>query len=301
MAEQSENIENISGGVMLMLAAMFFFVTLDAAAKYLIQFYPVVQVIWGRFFFHMVFVFVFLMATRTDLKQEITSRRPGLQIWRSLLMLVTNGMFFYSVQTVELATATTIMFLSPIFVTLLAIPILGEVVGIRRWIGVLIGFAGALVIVRPGVVDIEHGILVLLLASVTHGFYQIFTRQVRIYDSPITSLFYTGLIGTIVMSTVVPFQWQWPTTFHWFIFVLLGLAGSIGHFCLIRSLRVAPASVVVPFSYTTLIWATIFSYFVFGDLPDFWVYAGGSLIIFSGLYILHRERKAKLAEAGKSR
>jgi len=285
--------DNIPVGVGFMLLAMFFFVTLDAVAKYLMQIYPVTQVIWGRFFFHMVLVLTALVLMRSNIKQTITSRRPGLQIWRSVLMLATNGLFFYAIRTVELTTATTIMFLTPVVVTILSIPVLGETVGIRRWTGVLIGFAGALIIVRPGVIEVEMSILILIVATLTHAIYQLFTRQVRVYDDPVTSLLYTGLVGTMVMSIVVPFQWQVPMLEHWPLFVLMGLVGSVGHYCLIRSLRAAPASVVSPFSYTTMIWATGFSYFLFDELPDSWVYAGGSLIVASGLYILHRERQVK--------
>jgi drug/metabolite transporter (DMT)-like permease len=241
----------------------------------------------------MVLVLTALVLMRSNIKQAITSRRPGLQIWRSILMLATNGLFFYAVRTVELTAATTIMFLTPVVVTILAIPVLGETVGLRRWTGVLIGFVGALIIVRPGVIEVEMPILILIVATLTHAFYQLFTRQVRVYDDPVTSLLYTGLVGTVVMSIVVPFQWQVPMLEHWPLFVLMGLMGSVGHYCLIRSLRAAPASVVSPFSYTTMIWATGFSYFLFDELPDSWVYAGGSLIVASGLYILHRERQVK--------
>ena len=277
-----------------MLVTRFFFVALDANAKYLMQYYPVVQVIWARFFFHTLIVLLVIVATRKNFLNTLSSRRPALQAGRSTLMLLTNGLFFYSISTVELATATTIMFLSPIFVTLLAIPLLGESVGIRRWTGVLTGFIGALIIVRPGMSAFDSTMLVLLSAALSHGFYQIFTRQIRAYDDSLTSLFYTGAVGVVVMSAVVPFHWQWPALVHWPMFLLIGVLGSIGHFCLIRALRAAPASVVSPFAYTTLIWATGFSYFLFGELPDSWVYGGGALIIGSGLYILHRERQASL-------
>ncbi|MFT5115154.1 MAG: drug/metabolite transporter (DMT)-like permease [Parasphingorhabdus sp.] len=286
--------DNIPVGISFMLLTMFFFVSLDSVAKYLMQFYPVMQVIWGRFFFHMFFVLLALVMMRSNLKQKAISRRPGLQIWRSILMLLTNGLFFTAVRTVELTTASTIMFLTPIVVTILAIPILGERVGIRRWTGVIIGFIGAIIIVRPGVIDTDPAILILVATTVTHAFYQLLTRQVRDYDDPITSLLYTGLIGTIVMSLLAPLYWIAPLMEHWPLFILMGLVGSVGHFCLIQSLRAAPISVVSPFSYTTLIWATAYSYFLFNELPDYWVYVGGSLILGSGLYILHRERQLKI-------
>lgn len=285
--------ENIPVGIGLMLLTMFFFVTLDALAKHLMQHYSVVQVIWARFFFHMIFACLALIVMQTNIREKITSKKPGLQIVRSLLMLLTNGLFFIAIQTVELTTATTIMFLSPIMITMLAIPVLGEKVGLRRWIGVFIGFFGAMVIVRPGVIEFDFAIVLLLAATVSHALYQLFTRKVRVYDDPITSLLYTGLLGTVVMSTVVPMKWQTPTLEHWPYFILLGLTGCVGHFCLITALRVAPASVVSPFAYSTLIWASGYSYFVFNEMPHHQVYIGGSIIIASGLYILHRETKLK--------
>ncbi len=285
--------DNIPAGIGLMLLTMFFFVTLDATAKYLMQFYSVAQVIWGRFFFHMILVLAVLLSMKSGIKDKITSKKPSLQIARSFLMLATNGLFFIGIQTVDLTTATTIMFLTPIVVTILSIPVLGERVGMRRWIGVIIGFVGAMIIVRPGMIELDMAILILVVATFTHAFYQIYTREIRVYDDPLTSLLYTGLIGSIVMSTVVPFQWQWPEIAHWPMFFLMGLMGCMGHFCLIRSLRIAPVSVVSPFSYTTLIWATGFSYILFDELPDYWVFVGATLIVASGLYILHREQQTK--------
>jgi drug/metabolite transporter (DMT)-like permease len=291
----NQNNDNIPAGIGLMLLTMFFFVSLDATAKYLMQFYPVVQVIWGRFFFHMILVLAVLLCMKSGIREKIISKKPGLQIARSFLMLATNGLFFLGIRTVDLTTATTIMFLTPIVVTILSIPVLGERVGMRRWIGIVIGFIGAMIIVRPGMIELDMAILILVVATITHAFYQIYTRQVRVYDDPLTSLLYTGLIGSIVMSTLVPFQWQWPDPAHWPMFLLMGLMGSLGHFCLIRSLRIAPVSVVSPFSYTTLIWATGFSYLLFDELPDYWVFAGAALIVGSGLYILHREQQTKSA------
>lgn len=276
-----------------MLATMFFFVTLDATAKYLMQFYATAQVIWGRFFFHTFLVLITIVFMHSGGRGYLLSNKPPLQIWRSILMLATNGLFFMAVKTVDLTTASSIMFLSPIVVMLLAIPLLGETVGIRRIISVIIGFVGALVIVRPGVIEFDIAMGFLLVATVTHALYQIYTRQIRVYDHPLTSLLYTGVVGMIVMSIIVPFYWQQPTLSHWPFFVLMGMAGCLGHFCLIRSLRIAPASVVTPFSYTTLIWATGFSYILFDELPDIWVYIGAVLIIASGFYILFREQKVK--------
>lgn len=276
-----------------MLVTMFWFVSLDAMAKYLMQSYPVAQVVWARFFFHVIFV---LIAMGFHGGLQIRSQSIVLQCARSIFMLTTTVLFFIGVHLLPLATASTIMFVSPIFVTILSIFLLEEKVGMRRWAGVATGFVGAMVVVRPGFEAFDWSMLFVLTAALTHAFYQIFTRKARLYDSPITSLFYTGLVGALVMTAVVPHQWQSVEGSDYLLLASLGLAGGIGHLCLIRAFRSAPASVVAPFSYTSLIWATLFGYILFSDLPDRWTLIGACLIIISGLYILHRERVSRESE-----
>lgn len=270
-----------------MLVTMFWFVSLDAMAKYLMQSYPVAQVVWARFFFH---VIVVLIAMGLNARLQIRSQSIVLQCSRSLFMLTTTVLFFVGVHLLPLATAATIMFVSPIFVTILSIFLLAEKVGVRRWAGVAAGFVGAVIVVRPGLQGFDWSMMFVLAAAFTHAFYQIYTRKVRLYDSPITSLFYTGLVGALVMTVVVPFHWQSVELSDYLLLVSLGVSGGVGHLCLIRAFRSAPASVVAPFSYTSLIWASLFGYVLFSDLPDRWTLIGACLIIGSGLYIFHRER-----------
>jgi len=280
-------------GIAWMLAAKFWFVTLDSTAKYLMQSFPVVQVIWARFFFHLLFV-ILLMGPQ--LVSRIKSQSLLHQGMRSLFMFTTTVLFFVGISLLPLTTASTIMFMSPVIVTILAIPLLGEKVGVRRWIGIAIGFAGALVVMRPGTDSLQLSILVVLAAAVTHALYQVFTRKLGTRDSPMTSLFYTALIGALVSTVVVPFYWQPVVAFDWLLFVFAGVAGGIGHLCLIRAFRLAPASVVAPFSYSSLLWATASGFLLFGDLPDTWTLTGAALIIASGLYIFHREQAIKRQE-----
>jgi drug/metabolite transporter (DMT)-like permease len=198
------------------------------------------------------------------------------------------------------------MFLSQIFVTLLAIPLLGEKVGVRRIAGVTIGFLGALVIIHPRVetasgVDVdtlasstinwmpELGHLLIIVAALSNALYQLMTRKVRTIDSPTTTLLYSGVVGTIVMSSWAPTVWIAPVAFDWVLMAAVGLLGCVSHFCLIRAFRNAPASLVVPFSYSSLLWATLLGYLVFNALPDRWTLFGAALIISSGLYIFYRE------------
>lgn len=273
---------------------MFWFVTLDSTAKYLMQSYPVPQVIWARFFFHLIFV-VILMGPR--LRTQIKSQSPIHQCLRSLFMFSTTVLFFIGISFLPLTTASTIMFMAPVILTILSIPLLGEKVGPRRWMGIIIAFAGAVLVMRPGGDSLELSILIVLAAACTHAMYQVFTRKLGTRDAPMTSLFYTGITGALVMTLVVPFVWQPVATFDWLLFVFAGIAGGIGHLCLIRAFRQAPASVVAPFSYSSLLWATAFGYLLFGDLPDAWTLSGAALIIGSGLYIFHREQAVKRQQA----
>lgn len=281
-------------GILWMLATMFWFVTLDSTAKYLMQSYPVPQVIWARFFFHLIFV-VILMGPR--LRTQIKSQSPIHQCLRSLFMFSTTVLFFIGISFLPLTTASTIMFMAPVILTILSIPLLGEKVGPRRWMGIIIAFAGAVLVMRPGGDSLELSILIVLAAACTHAMYQVFTRKLGTRDAPMTSLFYTGITGALVMTLVVPFVWQPVATFDWLLFVFAGIAGGIGHLCLIRAFRQAPASVVAPFSYSSLLWATAFGYLLFGDLPDAWTLSGAALIIGSGLYIFHREQAVKRQQA----
>lgn len=285
-----DTIEHRIQGILWMLATMFCFLVLDALMKHLLQNYSLVQVTWGRFFFATI---IAALACGRALPAIAQSKAPGLQTGRSLLLMLTTGLFNAGVRTIPLATATSIMFFSPILVTVLSIPLLGEHVGWRRWIGVILGFIGALIIVRPwagGAGAVGIGAVFLLSAALLNASYQIITRKVRIHDQPMTSLLYTAVAGAVVTSVLVPWFWTWPTSLDWLLFMATGLAGGLGHLFLIQALRHAPASVVAPFSYSALIWATLFGWLFFAEWPDLWTWAGAGLIIASGLYIFHRER-----------
>lgn len=282
--------ENRSRGILWMLATMFCFISLDTLVKHLLEHYSLVQVTWARFFFATI---IGIIACGKQLPRRSVSRHPKQQLLRSVFLMATTGMFNAGIRTTPLATATTIMFLNPILVTVLAIPLLGEKVGLRSWLGVALGFLGALIVVRPwqeGLGAYGHGVLFLLIAAVLNANYQILTRRVR-GDDPLTSLLYTAAAGAVVTSALLPWFWAWPTAFDWMLLVGTGFAGGLGHLFLIRAFRAAPASVVAPFSYSSLVWATFFGFIIWNDWPDLWTWAGATLIIGSGLYIFHRERK----------
>ena len=281
--------ENSAVGILWMLATMFCFISLDTMMKDLLLTYSLVQVTWGRFFFATV---VATLAAGPNLLRIIKTNAPTLQLSRSLLLAITTGIFNAGVRMVPLATATTIMFLTPILVTALSVILLKEHAGPRRWIGVGIGFLGALIVVQPWKSETDMfflGAILLLVAALLNANYQIITRKVRLYDRPMTSLFYTAMVGAVVTSFIVPFFWKWPSAGDWLLLFGTGLAGGVGHLCLIQAFRNAPASVVAPFSYSSLLWATLFGWLFFAEWPASSTWFGAALIIGSGLYIFHRE------------
>jgi drug/metabolite transporter (DMT)-like permease len=282
--------ENHATGILWILATVFCFISLDTMMKELLLTYSLVQVTWARFFFATVIAAV---AAGPSLPSIVKTKAPGLQMSRSILLAITTGVFNAGVRLVPLATATTIMFLTPILVTALSVVLLKEQVRLRRWVGVGIGFLGALIVVQPWQRETEMfflGTLLLLVAALLNANYQIITRKVRLYDEPMTSLFYTAMAGAVVTTVIVPWYWQWPHhPRDWLLLVSTGLAGGIGHLCLIQAFRHASAAVVAPFQYFSLVWAALFGWLFFSEWPDLSTWLGAALIISSGLYIFHRE------------
>jgi drug/metabolite transporter (DMT)-like permease len=289
-------VENRLKGIFWMLATMACFITLDTIMKYAMEHYPLVQVTWARFFFAT--IFAALLCGRR-LPQLVRSSVPGVQLSRSVLLMTTTGLFNAGIINLPLATATTIMFLSPILVTLLSIALLGESVGIRRWFGIAMGFAGAVIVVQPWAslgTTFTTGALFLLAAAFTNSCYQIATRRVR-FDDPLTSLLFTAGVGAIVTSFLLPPYWQAPDAIGWALLIASGAAGCLGHLFIIWAFRAAPASVVAPFSYSSLVWATLFGYLIWGELPGINTWIGATLIVSAGLYIFFREKKLKAQDS----
>lgn len=281
---------NVRHGILWMLLTSVFFVSLDATAKYLTRSYPVIEITWARYLFHFLFVAVW---TGLRLPALLPHARFGMQFLRGLFLVGTTVIYFLGLRSLPLPDATSINFLSPILVTALSVPLLGEQVGVRRWIGVAFGFAGAVIIVRPDTGVIQVAALLVMAAAVLNALYQITTRVLGRTDHPVTTNFYSALVGTALMTLGLPFVWTTPSLEGWLLMALAGLFGSVGHYCLIRAFSAAPAVVVSPFGYASLIWSTGFGYLIFGDLPDGWTLLGAFIIIGSGLYIFYREQVKK--------
>ncbi len=286
--------DNVKAGVAWMLLTTLFFLSLDAVAKHLVSSYPVIQVVWARFIFHLLLA-AMILGPRFGFFAR--SANPLLQIVRSILLLATTLLFFFGVRLLPRADASAIMFTSPILLSILAIPVLGEKVGPYRWAAIFVAFLGALVVVRPGTGVMGVGALFLLGCSFCNAFYQLITRKLRGTDEARTTLLYTALAGTVGASLAVPLVWTPIAAGDWPLFAALGVFGCLGHFTLIKAFQSAPATVVAPFSYASIIWAILYGFLFFGDLPDFWTLVGASIIAAGGLYILHREQKRKAKEA----
>ncbi len=285
-----------------MLLGCIFLASVNIYAKYLSSTYSIPQIVWARYTFHiLMLVVIFGRGFPNTLKTD----HFGWQCLRSFLMIVATACYFSGLRTIELAEASAIMFLVPILVTAFSSTLLAERIGYRRWIGILVGFAGALIIIRPGTGMMQAGALFMITAAICQAFYQIYTRRVSDLDSPSTSLTYSAVGGFIVLSAIAPFFWIQPDLHAWVLMVVMGVSAGAGHFALIKAFSVAQAPTVAPYFYSHLLWATIFGFTIFGSLPDIWTLVGAAVIVTSGLYIYHREqvRKKELAktEALKAR
>jgi drug/metabolite transporter (DMT)-like permease len=285
---------SILRGILLMCAGVSTFPFMNAAVKLLAVHYPTLQITWARFTGHLiVMLIVFLPQYRMTL---LRTRRPAVQIGRSVMMLVSNMVFVMAIGSVPLATASAIGFTAPLIVTALSVPLLGESVGWRRWSAVLVGFAGALVVIRPGSGFTDPAVLLLLLSSLTYALYQIATRWVGRYDNAATGIIFAALFGSLALSVVMPFIFVMPhSLLDWSLFCSLGLLGGCGHYLVIRAFQLGAAAVIAPLGYVELVGTTGLGYLIFDNFPDAWTWLGAGMIIASGIYIALRERR-RLAE-----
>jgi drug/metabolite transporter (DMT)-like permease len=275
-------------GIALALLAWLLFAAMDAGSKLLAAEYSVIQILWVRYLALLAVAWGF--ARRDPGGPGLRTRHIWLQSLRSLLLVVEIGLFIAAIAVLPLADAHAIIALTPLLVTALSVPLLGERVGIRRWSAIGIAFLGMLVILRPGWSAIHPMSLVVLLCALMFALYQVLTRMVGRDDGPAVTLFYTALLGAVGLTVIGPFFWAWPDARGWALFAMVAVLGASGHFLLIYALKLAEASALQPFSYSVLIWATIVGFTVFGDLPDLFTVVGALIIVASGLYAFYRER-----------
>ena len=279
---------NTSLGAILTVASMLAFASMDAISKWLVADYSIGQMMWIRY--GVFCVFAWLVVRKRGLGQALRSQRPVLQATRALLAVVESAVFVLAFRYLPLADTHALAATSPLIVIALGALLLGEKADRTRWLAVAAGFAGVLLIVRPGFRTLDWPLLIPLVGALLWGVYQLMTRLSVRTDSPDTTLVWSAFVAFIAMSFVGPWYWQWPDAWAWFLLLVTALLGAIAHYMLIRALDYAEASAVQPYSYTLLVWVTVLGAIVFGDFPDGWTIAGAAVIVASSLYTWRREK-----------
>jgi drug/metabolite transporter (DMT)-like permease len=281
-------------GVALQLAALALFVSMDSLIKLLVARYPVPQLMFVRFVFHILLVTLAVRVMTGHL--PFRSRAPGLQALRSLLLAAANGMLSVALIHVPLADATAVSFAAPAMTVALAALWLGEPVSGRRWLGVGIGFLGVMVALRPPFLTGEplHWAMLLPLGTaLANTVYQLLTRRLAMVEDPRTTVLHTGIAAAAVTSLAQPFVWVAPEPLDWPLFAALGLLGGAGHWLLVLAFARAPASILAPMSYTQIVWAGLAGLLVFGDWPDGWTLLGAAIIGAGGVLVAWPSRRTE--------
>lgn len=273
-------------GILLIVAATMFFSTSDTMAKVLSARLPAVEIAWIRYV-----VFVSLsgvLVGRSGL--GIAVRKPLWHVVRGLGLVGSAIFFMLSLRALPLAEAATIGFASPLLITILSVPLLGEIVGARRWAAVVVGLLGVLVVVRPGSAAFQPAALYGLASSLSWAVATILTRKMA-GQHPAAMLLWSAVTGLIVLTGLMPLVFVMPTAWEIGFALILGVVASTGQYLMVYAYRHASASLLAPFSYVQLLWAVIGGWLVFQTLPDIWTLAGGTLIAATGFIAARSERR----------
>ncbi|TDQ66926.1 drug/metabolite transporter (DMT)-like permease [Maritalea mobilis] len=284
---------NVAKGISLTLIAILVFGVQDVAVKFLVTDYPFTQVVMIRFWGVGLFILAWLWREGT-LRTALKSKAPYLQLTRATLLVVDIWCFSAALSLMPLADLQAIFMLFPIVTTLLAIPMLGEQVGLVRWMAIIVGFIGTMIVIRPGFQDLNLGVFFQLGAVFSFAGYTILTRMVSSKDRTSTSLAYMALVG-IVLSTAVGFRsFEIMTPQALMLMGLIIITANIAHTLFTMALREAPASILQPFNFLMLPVAIVFSFIAFGDLIDSISLIGASITVGAGLTVWWRERQKKI-------
>jgi drug/metabolite transporter (DMT)-like permease len=284
--------------IALLIGAVTLFTALDTVAKLLVTRHaiPVTQIVWLRFVGQVCYMLAIAWFLGT--RGLFVTRKPGWQLVRSVLMVMTTTCNFIALQTLRLDQTVTITFLAPLVVALLAGPLLGEWVGWRRGVAILVGFGGVVIALQPGSAPLNAAVLVSLTGMVAYALFMLLTRHLSAFDPPFVTLFYSMIVGTVVSTPLAVSTWVQPgDALAWVMLASLGALGGAGHLLFIHAYARAPASTVSPFLYVQLLTMVAAGYLWFGDLPDAWTLAGACVVVASGIYLVHRERVVVAAQS----
>lgn len=267
---------------------------MNGIVKLLAASYEPQQIVWFRIVSHLVLVAVVFMP-RMGLGL-LRTRRIGTQFVSSVMMLLSTLFFFSAVKSIPVAEAISVTFVAPLAVVLLAWPLLGERITWFRMAAVIVGFSGVLIVIRPGSAVFQWASLLLLCSAMCYAIYQILIRRLAGIDAPATSIFYSVLLGAIIMSIWLPFVWKMPTNWiDWALLCSLGVFGALGHYCVAKAMTYASANFVAPFNYTQMIGSVIVGYFMFAEVPDFYTWLGTAVVVGAGLMVGWQGRRATKA------
>jgi drug/metabolite transporter (DMT)-like permease len=292
-AQGSLDADSRVAGIVLLLGAVTCFACLDALGKWVNRTNDPVLTAALRYFGSFLFGCLFLNPWNRP--AIVRTRSPWLQIARALFLVIATLSSFFAVHRLPLTQATAITFVAPLITAVIAGPLLGEWIGARRVVAVLVGFGGVLVITRPGGAGFQPAMLLAMITAVANALYSVTTRLLAARDSSETTMFYAGLVGSAVFVPVLPFIWVAPASgTMWVMMAGLGALGALGHWLLILAHKHAPASLLAPFFYAQLIVAALAGYLAFGEISDRWTVCGGVIVMASGIYLLYRERVRRL-------
>ncbi|MEP0144928.1 MAG: DMT family transporter [Rhizobiaceae bacterium] len=278
-------------GLLVMGLGFFVFSVADTQAKLLTEFFHPVQIVWVRQFGLLAGVIVALAMLGPSI---FGTRHPALQFGRGLLAVTSAVCFIFAIKFVPLADAVAISFVAPFLVTAMGAVFLGEKVGLRRWSAVVVGFCGALIVIRPGLGVMHPAGFLVVLAATAFAARQVLSRHLAKDDRTVTTVAYTALVSTLALSIPLPFFWTMPEAgMQWALLFGMAFFAALGELMIIKSLEIAHASVLAPVHYSLLIWGTFWGWLVFDQLPDSWTWVGALVIVATGIYIIRRERKVK--------
>lgn len=277
-------------GIYFKLSALVLFCTMDAMVKALGDTYGSFQMMLFRSAVALVPVSVLIWRSGTSLRLAVRSNRPWLQALRVAVGFGSLFGFFYVFPRMPLVDAYAISFAAPLFMVALSVPILGEPVGWRRWTAVAVGFVGVLIMLDPWGIEFHAISLIVLAATFCYALSTVMVRLLSRHDQDVVTLFWFAAASSVVSLVCAIPEWKWPTPMDWIWLIGLGLLGGVAQILITRAWRMAPAAVLAPFDYASIVLAVLFGYLWFKEEPSWTVWYGLPLVIGSGLYILHRER-----------
>ena len=276
-------------GIGLVSLTYLVFALLDGSAKWLVGSMPVIMVVWLRFATHVVVAGVVLYPLRG--RALVRTQHLRWHLVRALMFMAMTAINFWALQYLQLTVTASIFFSVPLMIALASASLLGEKLDTGKWVAIVAGFAGVLLIVRPWGAEFHPAMLASVVNAVLYAIFMMMTRRLAAYDSPETIQYLPAVGAAIGLAPFALAAWEWPSGWlEWTVACLMGVLGSTGHYLLALAHRYAPASVIAPFLYQQVIYMSLFGYLVFGDVPSPWVWGGASVVIGSGLYLFARER-----------